>query len=160
MSYIYAFILYVHYHSGSSLFSRNRGIPKPIPDLVPNSGPIPDHFWHFGPNPEFRTFLVPLDKFTCTIVEVPNVGLVNLMTWTIQIDYKIISKHSSLTFKARQCSTLSFPGSVISENEIMQWEVIYPQIIGKVFLLAFSAPLFLSSLLPHCDDKETIDVWL
>ena len=27
-----------------------RGIPKPNPDLVPNSGPIPDHFWHFGPD--------------------------------------------------------------------------------------------------------------
>ena len=44
MSYILAFILYVHYHSGTSLFSRNRGIPKPNLDLVPNSGPIPDHF--------------------------------------------------------------------------------------------------------------------
>ena len=52
MSYILAFILYVHYHSGTSLFSRNRGIPKPNPDLVPNSGPIPDHFWHFGPDPD------------------------------------------------------------------------------------------------------------
>ena len=27
-----------------------RGIPKPNPDLVPNSGPIPDHFWHYGPD--------------------------------------------------------------------------------------------------------------
>ena len=29
-----------------------RGIPKPNPDLVPNSGHIPDHFWHSGPDPD------------------------------------------------------------------------------------------------------------
>ena len=52
MSYIYVLIFHVHYHSGSSLFSHNRGIPKPNPDLVPNSGPFPDHFWHFGPDPD------------------------------------------------------------------------------------------------------------
>ena len=42
----------VHYHSGTSLFSNNRGIPKANPDLVPNSGHIPDHFWHFGRDPD------------------------------------------------------------------------------------------------------------
>ena len=29
-----------------------QGHPKTNPDLVPNSGPIPDHFWHFGPDPD------------------------------------------------------------------------------------------------------------
>ena len=36
-------------------------------------------------------------------------------------NWKFILNHISFpTFKARQCSTLSFPGSVISENEILQ----------------------------------------
>ena len=49
MSYTCIHLL-VHYHIGTSLFSRKKGIQKPNPDLVPNSGPIPDHFWHFGPD--------------------------------------------------------------------------------------------------------------
>ena len=36
-------ITLVHIYSGAS--HKN-------PDLVPNSGPIPDHFWHFGPDPD------------------------------------------------------------------------------------------------------------
>ena len=31
-------------------FSRKKGIRKPNSDLVPNFGPIPDHFWYFGPD--------------------------------------------------------------------------------------------------------------
>ena len=74
MSYTCIHLL-VHYHIGTSLFSRKKGIQKQNPDLVPNSRPIPDHFWHFGPDPdpgpspEFRTFLVPLSKRSVALAE-------------------------------------------------------------------------------------------
>ena len=42
---------FVHYHIGTCLFSRNRGIPNTIRTKIPNFGPNPDHLWHFGPDP-------------------------------------------------------------------------------------------------------------
>ena len=51
MSYTCIHLL-VHYHIGTSLFSRKKGIQKQNPDQVPNSWPIPDHFWHFGLDPD------------------------------------------------------------------------------------------------------------
>ena len=47
---IYLFNSSVHYHIGTR---HTRGIPKKSgPSQVPNSGPIPDHFCHFGPDPD------------------------------------------------------------------------------------------------------------
>ena len=70
---------------------------------------------------------------------------------------------SLLTFKARQCSTLSFPGSVISENVFLRESEkakSSARIIGKVFLLDSSGPPALSCPLPRCEDEQTIDVLL
>ena len=51
----------VRYHIGTCPFSRNRGLPKTNPDLVPNYGPFLALWSGSGPSPEFRTFLTTLD---------------------------------------------------------------------------------------------------
>ena len=85
MSYIYVFNFFVHYHSGTSLFSRNRGIPQPNPDQVPNSGPIPDHFWHFSPDPDQVRNSGPF-RSHCFIVN-----------WCKYLDWQIGKKSSIVT---------------------------------------------------------------
>ena len=35
-----------------NIYSVIPGASQQIPDLVANSGPFPDHFWHLGPDPD------------------------------------------------------------------------------------------------------------
>ena len=53
-------------YSGTSLFSHNRGIPKPNPDLVPHSGPFLALWSGSELSPEFRTLVVPLKMGAAT----------------------------------------------------------------------------------------------
>ena len=44
------------------VYSIIPGASHKNPDLVPNSGPIPDHFWHFGPDPDQVRNSVPFQS--------------------------------------------------------------------------------------------------
>ena len=43
-------ILYIYIYT--LVYSVIPGASKKIPDLVANSGPFPDPFWHLGPDPD------------------------------------------------------------------------------------------------------------
>ena len=46
--WIYVYYTYIYIYIYTLVYSVIPGASQKIPDLVANSGPFPDHFWHLG----------------------------------------------------------------------------------------------------------------